>query len=440
MPRSQLTSRTRSRLVASTLLLGFALPAWPQVAPQGPEIVVTDLRDTTQRAPVVAQRNGGKDGFLLVWEDAREGVFARLLSPTGPPSAAAQALAVNDPLPPRPFYGQLEEAAQPAIAVKADSTFLLVWVELTVQRSLDIFVDQRSVLSTRLLARRFAANGQPLAGPAGNVQVIAGSAGLPLDPAVVATPDGGFWITWAEVGPKRGGIHLRRLDAANKLGKDLKIAARTPTGVASSLTVPAISLGGDGFAVVWEQCCDGADQRQVYARMFKANGAAVGPAFKVSSAAGRGAVRPAVAGRTGNNVLVVWESTANDGSGPALIRGQLIAKTGSLLQGERALSASTTAAHRAPQVAATADRGGWLVSWSVFEGFTRAKVEGRAFNANAGFQGRVFRYSQGVLTRNELDLGLAAAANGRAVVAWVGANATLDPGIRVRGAKGPVRK
>jgi hypothetical protein len=427
--------------LATFLFVILAVPATAQVKPDGSEVVVSGAEDLIQTRPDLAARNGGQDGFLMVYEDTTLGVYGRFFSAAGAPGAPALHLVVSDPLPDLPFYGTLKEAAQPAIGMKADSTFLLVWVEVTVHRALDIFVDQRSVLSHRILARRFAANGNPLPGAAGAIKVIAASKSFPTEPAVLATADGSFWITWTESGAARGGIHLRRLNAAGKLSKDTKIAAQgAQDSISSYLGAPQIAAGGDGFLITWAQCCDAEGGEQVFARLFRANGTANGTPFAVSHAAGRSAESPSVAGRAGKEFLIVWQSESYDGSGPSLVRGQFVSPAGALVQSELPLSASKQPEHIGPLVATTTDRNGWFVIWSVLDANKRTKVEGRSFSALGAPVGKVVKLSQGLLSYTHRPMALATAANGRALAAWVGSTPTFEFGIRSRGAKSPVRK
>ena len=438
MTRAHTLARTTSRLLVTLGLL--AVPGFSQVTPSGPEVKVSGSPESRQRYPAVAAR---KDGFLLVWEDDVKGVQARKLAATGRAQGAATVLVATDPLPPeRPFHGNIKEAGDPAVAVKvADGSFLLVWVERTVERSLDIFVDQRSVLSQRLRARRFTAAGKPLAGAAGNILELAPAAGWPGRPAVAVNPDGSFWIVWDESGNKRGGIHLRRLDAQGKLGPDVRIATvakRNP--VAASLNNAAIALGGDGFIVTWEQCCQAGGDPQVYARLLKPTGAPNGPAFKVPTLPGRANSLPAVAGRAGKEFLVVWQSRPQDGSAPPSIHGQLIAKTGALVQAEEVFAAIDDVSYLEPAVAATTDRNGWLVLWSVYESGKRSFVDGRSYDAQLNPTSNVVHFSTGQLYTLGNELAVAVMPNGRLVVSYVGSTEDRQVGIRARAGRSPVRK
>ena len=421
------------------LLASLGTPALAQTVPTGPEVKVSGSDASRQRYPAAAQR---KDGFLVVWEDDHLGVQGRKIANTGRAQGTAFLLAGSDPLPPqRPFFGQLKEAGEPAVAVKlADSSFLLVWVERTVERSVDIFIDQRSLISQRLRARRFAATGQPLPGAAGNILEIAAAAGFPGSPAVVANPDGSFWIAWTEGGAKRGGVHLRRLDATGKLGADVRIATVAPRNpVAASMTNVGLALGGDGFIVVWEQCCQASGDANVYARLMKPSGAPNGPAFKVPTLPGRGAGFPAVAGRPGKEFLVVWQSVPTDHSEQPSIHGQLLSKAGAFVQAEDVIVSDAEARFLEPVVGATADRNGWLVVWSTYDQGKRAFVDGRNLDAQLNPVGTVVHFSQGALFPIGMELSLVTATNGRAFVAFVGQTETRQVGIRGRSGKGPVR-
>ena len=78
------------------------------------------------------------------------------------------------------------EQADPAIAVLADSSFVVVW-----DGSGD--GDQEGVF-----ARQFSASGAPLTG---ELRVNQTTTGQQCDPSVAATPDGGFVVAWRGRGP-----------------------------------------------------------------------------------------------------------------------------------------------------------------------------------------------------------------------------------------------
>jgi hypothetical protein len=441
MTRRSTIARTPTRLLPSLVMLAAGVvsaPAFAQVVPAGPELVVS-TSTTKQRQPAVAAK---KDGFLVAWEDTTLGVYGRNYLAAGTPQGAAVRLVASDPLPPTiPWSARLKEMGEPAVAARqSDSTFLLVWNERLVERTVDFFSENRTVISTRLRARRFAANGTPLAGAAGAILEVAPTIGFPTLPSAVATADGSVWIVWSETGARRGGIHLRRVDPKGKLGADIRVAATVATNpTAESLTFPAIAVGGDGLLVAWEQCCQAGAVPTVFARLFKPTGVAAGAAFKVPTVVGQEARAPAVAGRLAKDFMIVWESSALTGNTLPSIHGQLITKAGVRLGAEKVLAAHAEAAYLLPEVAATTDRNGWLVLWNTYDLGVRRFVDGRNFSAVGAPVGAVTHFSSSVPNRLWMELAVAVHPTGRALVTWVGDDATSGAGIRGRGARGPVR-
>src|SRR5581483_8819211 len=113
-------------------------------------------------------------------------------------------LAANDPLPPLPFNAVLREEHDAAVAPRPDGTFLAAWTDQMVNRSADIFYDQEWVISSRVVARLFNADGTP----ASRLQVLSADAAYAQVPRVLAVSDTTFLVTWQERGGDNPGVHL----------------------------------------------------------------------------------------------------------------------------------------------------------------------------------------------------------------------------------------
>jgi hypothetical protein len=342
------------------LLAGLLLVptmAGASVVPSGQELAISPPQDSRQLSAAAGLR---KNGSYVVWEDDQVGILGRALNLAGAPLGAVQAIALGDPPPTPPYVANLREQHEPALGMRSDGSFLVVWSEWLVERRVSTFSDTERWLSARLVGRLFRSDGKP----AGNPFEIAKPAGFAGRPAIAPASDGSFWIAWHELAGAAKGIHLRKLDKKGKLGADVRVA---PAGER-----PAVAIATDTLLVVWERPL-GANT-QVAGRLFKTKGGAVGTVFNISRAPGTAGARPSVAGQSYGEFLVVWQGWPTDSPHDVDVFGQAISKKGSFLGPELALAVGRGDRHLAPSVAALG--GGWVAVWRSFNDFLRVGVDG----------------------------------------------------------------
>ena len=147
-------------LLAAALASAASLPSLAAVMPRSDEKPVFEEREK-QRGPAAAVLN---DGFVLAWE-VDGGVMVRRFADDASNVGASAVAAESDPLPPLPFSATLREQWQPAVAARGDGPFLLAWTEQVVNRRVDIFIDSKHVVSSRVMVRLFDADATPIARP-----------------------------------------------------------------------------------------------------------------------------------------------------------------------------------------------------------------------------------------------------------------------------------
>jgi hypothetical protein len=411
----------RPTLVLLLLSCALAVAARATVVPSGQELAISPAHASRQLGASAGLR---KNGSYVVWEDEELGILGRAFNVAGAPLGAVQAIAVNDPLPAPPFVAQLREQHEPALAMRSDGSFLVVWSEWLLERRVSTFSDTERWLSARLLGRLYRADGKP----AGNLFEIAKAPGFAGRPALAAVADGSFWIAWHELAGAGKGIHLRKLDKKGKLGGDVKVA---PAGER-----PAVAIAADTLLIVWERPVG--PNTQVAGRLYRVKGGALGTVFNVSRTPGTAGSRPAVAGQTYGEFLVVWQGWPLANVHDVDVFGQAISKQGSFLGPELTLAVGRGDRHLAPRVAALGN--GWVVAWRSFDQFVRVGVDGVELDRMGNDVGTPAAFSTNLPSGFE-DLAVAT-FKGRVLVAWSGfANGSHgDVVVKARHAKASKRR
>jgi hypothetical protein len=117
---------------------------------------------------------------------------------------------------------------------------------------------------------------------------------------------------------------LRAARAAQFLGPEFQINTFT-TG---DQAFPAVSVNAPGaFVVVWQSDAQDGSGRGVYARFYQPAGAPVTDEFRVNSYTYGDQERPAVASDPNGNLVAVWHSRAQDGSGLGVFARRISART-----------------------------------------------------------------------------------------------------------------
>ena len=253
----------------------------------------------------------------------------------------------------------------PAVAADGSGRFVVVWASYQGLSAHEIFGQRHNADGTRF-GTEFRINTYTT-----HVQG---------DPAIAMGDDGSMVITWSGrgSGDSDGGVFGRRFDAAGApLGDDFAVNSYTTGGQFR----PAVAMDGIGrFVVVWESLGQDGSNSGVFGQRFAANGAKLGPEFRVSGATTGDQAYPAVAARANGDFVFAWNSA--DGQGNGVFSRFWPASTGGTFGPEFRLNSFTTAHQQKPRVAW--DAGGNMVAvWeseqldgSVFG------IAGRRFNAS----------------------------------------------------------
>jgi hypothetical protein len=250
-----------SRLLAAVALTAVAtLPLAAAIVPAQNELGSLPASGRQHR-PSISMHNGGS---LVAWEDDVLGVVARRLSTGYGPLGTPVVLAANDPIPALPFSAVLREERDPAIAARGDGTFAAAWLEQTFQHSADIFYDQKYLISSRVMARVFNADGTPASRP---FTLSSGGANATVPQAVAAGDD--WFVVWQEREGSGNSIHMATID---RRGQSADIAVSPRGGVR-----PSIALGGNAVLVAFERS-GSAGVPMIFGRLYTLGGAANGNA------------------------------------------------------------------------------------------------------------------------------------------------------------------
>jgi hypothetical protein len=403
-----------SLVLLSGLSLGAAAPASSQLL-AGPEFLVNNKTSGRQGAPSVAMAADGH--FVVVWVDGgvrgtAANVMARIFSADGTPQTGDLRVSTREPgFQDHPrvamsangsfvvvwsarvsgapqdvphVYGRLfarNGAAlgerfrlgegyglaqtEPAVARAPDGRFVVAWTED------DGRLDPQGAATSDVLARRFGANGHPLAlewtaiggdqyqlAPAVSMNAagafaIAAEEDIPgktsvyaamyapdgaiqhftnipfywssisdqKTPAVAMEPDGGFALVWADSrgdraagvpDPDKPGVAALQIDDG---GEWTSLPLNVNTTVRDAQAEPAVAATPDGgFLVVWTSAGgqDG-DGRGVFAQRYAANRSKIGPETALATWTAGNQSLPAVAVTPDGRGVAVWQSMRRDG-------------------------------------------------------------------------------------------------------------------------------
>lgn len=224
----------KNRVCALSFLLALAsVSARAGVQPVGAEFQAGSCVDCEKKGPAVAGAKGGE--FAVVWEGASrtdpQALLARFYAKTGAPRGVQ--VQVNKLLPPDQYDA--------AVAIDNAGNTIVAWSQVADENS-EIFV-QRFNTKAKALGAAIRVNVDDPTAPA-----------TPLDvfPALAASPDGGFVVTWIQtispddaerIPPK---VMLRRFDKTGKaLGAQIQLNTRLARG-----TRPDVCISKAGQIVV----------------------------------------------------------------------------------------------------------------------------------------------------------------------------------------------
>jgi hypothetical protein len=272
-------------------------------------------------------------------------------------------------------------------------------------------------LALLALARATAAQLVPLGS---EFQVNTYTTGTQYDLAarsVGADGAGNFVVVWSGSPGKDGsgqGVFGRRYaSTGSPLGGEFQVNTYT-TGYQN---VPAVAVAPAGeFAVVWQSIGQDGAGSGIFGRRYASTGSPLGGEFRVNTYTTSHQSLPAVAAAGAGDLVVVWTSTGQDGSGFGVF-GQRYDASGVPAGGEFRVNTYTTSYQAFPAVAA-APAGEFMVVWqSYLQDGGLQGVFGRRYDGGGSPQGAEFRVNT-YTTSSQMLPAVAAADDGSFVVAW----------------------
>jgi hypothetical protein len=263
--------------------------------PVGAELQVSSFADGYPSGAAAAMGTDG--GFVVAWQSAGQdgdgdAVVLRRFDSAG--AALGTELVVNTTT--------TGNQGKPSLAALPDGGVVVAWHGARPGEADGRF---------GIFAQSFDSAGQRVGS---ELHVSPSTPGNQLFPSVAADSDGGFIIAWQE-DPSVSGrydIFAQRHDSAGApAGAVLSVNAYT----AGRQRHPRVAVDADGnFAVAWQsEGQDGSDEA-VVARQYASTGAPMGAELVVNTFTLRDQERPSIAFR-GSELLLVWESMDQDGSG-----------------------------------------------------------------------------------------------------------------------------
>ena len=239
-------------------------------------------------------------------------------------------------------------------------------------------------------------------------------------PAVAGLAGGRFVVAWSE-GPNSADVKARVYAAdGSAVGAEFTINAGT-LGTQSQPSVTA--LAGGGFVVAWQSI--GFDSYDIYARTFDSAGNALGPDLLVNSAVPGDQTGADVTALAGGGFLVAWTDNATareggTGGSSAAIVGQAFDAAGARVGGEFLINSTIQGEQSSPSLIA-------LPSGEVVVIWTDGSASQQTFGSD--IRGQMFKPHSGITD-------IATTATGVSEVAFVGSqvgtfssNAAVNGGV-----------
>ncbi|HKC24315.1 MAG TPA: hypothetical protein VKF32_06215, partial [Thermoanaerobaculia bacterium] len=274
------------------------------------------------------------------------------------------------------------------------------------------------LLAGVLAADRLGA--QPLGG---EFRVNTSTTGGQYQPSVAFDGTGRFVVVWRSRPSNitsESNIQGQRFDAGGaRLGGEFRVNTYT-TGTQRRPRVDADLLGN--LVVVWQSDAQDGSGEGIFGQLYAASGAPLGAEFRVNAVTTFPQTSPAVAMSPAGGFVVVW--TGVDDPTSVGVQGRRFDGAGAPLSGDFVVNTSTTAPQSYPSVSADA-AGGFVVAWESTgqDGDPAFGVTARRYAASGVPLTADFRVNS-TTTANQIHPAVAVAPSGDFVVAWVGPSAT----------------
>ncbi|MET1111879.1 MAG: cadherin domain-containing protein [Allosphingosinicella sp.] len=236
---------------------------------------------------------------------------------------------------------------------------------------------------------------------------------------VATFADGGFVVVWETLDTaadgSNGAIKAQRFDSAgNKAGGEFLVNS----SFASGQTLPAVTSFADGsFAVAWttNDALQDGNGRAIKARLFSASGAPMGAEFLVNTTVAGNQLAPNMATLSNGNFLISWDDGFTGD-----VQARLFAANGTALGADFRLNTSLEGTQNSNDVTALAG-GGFVATWrstNNADDGSGESVKGQVFDSSGAKVGGEFLVNTNKFG-NQNDPSVAALAGGGFVVTWV---------------------
>ncbi len=185
-------------------------------------------------------------------------------------------------------------------------------------------------------------------------------------PSVAMDDNGNFVVTWTSYGQDgdRDGVYARRF---NVQGTPVSAEFRVNSTTQDRQDKSVVAMDSDGdFVIVWEswgQDASSDGQWGVFGQRFNASGARLGGEFQVNTYTLDKQMNPAVAMDSDGDFIVAWESMGQDGNGYGVYARRYRA-TGAAIDAAEFRANSTTANNQWRPDVGLADDGSFVVTWA----------------------------------------------------------------------------
>lgn len=235
-------------------------------------------------------------------------------------------------------------------------------------------------------------------------------------PAIASLNDGRFVVTWQSEDQDAGtfGVYARLYDANGvALGGEFLVN----TTSASDQFRPAVTaLADGGFAISWSSNLQDGSSYGIYGQRYASNGTATGTEFRVNTTTDNIQLYPAHAGLASGGAVIVWQSNAQDGAGYGLF-AQRYAADGTTLGAEFQVNTTTAADQKDAAITALGD-GGFVISWtSDGQDGSADGVVARVFDADGTARSTEIQVNSHTASFQQLP-SVAALSGGGFVVTW----------------------
>ncbi|WAT17712.1 cadherin-like domain-containing protein [Aurantiacibacter sp. MUD11] len=237
-------------------------------------------------------------------------------------------------------------------------------------------------------------------------------------PHITALADGGYLVARSAPDPATGvwEIFVDRFDADGQpVGSSVMVS---PSGGSNSHWSSITATSDGGYVVAWTEFGGDTSGYSIEVQRFDADGNSVGGVVQANTYESADQMYPQVVELEGGDVLVVWMSNGQDGSGWG-VYGQRFNADGTTDGGEFQINQATASTQYFPKVAAL-EGGGFVVTWGDVSGANDPSnygVVARIYDADGAPAGDEFLVNQ-TTANNQIHPSITVLENGNFVISW----------------------